>query len=336
MKKIKLDYNEYIWYIDDKKVWPFRLLYLSLFKIKLKFKKMRKLSKTQFYVLAYFGLAVLFLLFGFTWGMEFPGDELYKTTWGDIRHKFSAVHVIFNAIFIIGSIIMGFWFGMAAYDDEDTPTFKRFYKNDDDSRNTYNTNDDEDKPKKKIKIRYKYWFGFLIGVLIVVGLWKVGKSVYHDSVFLYNTSVQYQSEYNKKVQEKLGFYDKLWKTYLQKEKITNINKETFIEVTKIVMENRADGENITWKWLKENQDIPFEEFSKFYADLSNFITSQRDGYFKIERQCQEIANRNNIMLDTFPNNIYNRWLNREKINFEYGFLSDSTNAVFKSGIENIK
>lgn len=40
------------------------------------------------------------------------------------------------------------------------------------------------------------------------------------------------------------------------------------------------------------------------------------------------------MIDTFPNNIYNRFLGCERIEFSYGLLSDSTNNVFKSGIEN--
>ena len=96
------------------------------------------------------------------------------------------------------------------------------------------------------------------------------------------------------------------------------------------MENRADGKNLTWKWLQENQQIPYEQFTIFYADLSDFITKQREGYFSIEKACQVIANQNNTLLDTFPNNIYNHFLKQERINFEYGFLSDSTENVFKT------
>ena len=102
------------------------------------------------------------------------------------------------------------------------------------------------------------------------------------------------------------------------------------------MENRKDGQNVTWKWLQENQQIPYDEFTKFYSDLSVFITTQREGYFNIEKECQVIANRNNTLLDTFPNNIYNKVLKLNKIKFEYGFLSDSTNNVFKNKVENIK
>lgn len=28
---------------------------------------------------------------------------------------------------------------------------------------------------------------------------------------------------------------------------------------------RKDGENVTWKWVQENQQIPFEEFTILYT-----------------------------------------------------------------------
>lgn len=41
-------------------------------------------------------------------------------------------------------------------------------------------------------------------------------------------------------------------------------------------------------------------------------------------------------LDTFPNNMYNSILKCERIDYRYSFLSDSTNQIFNSKIENIK
>lgn len=174
-------------------------------------------------------------------------------------------------------------------------------------------------------------------ILAFIGIWCYFgiKSAVNDSIKIYNTSKMCQNTYQRKVEEKMGFYDKLWKTYLQKEKITNINKETFIEVSKIIMENRKDGQSIMWKWVQENQQIPYGEFTAFYKDLSNFITEQREGYFNIEKECQMIANQNNTLLDTFPNNMYNKVLNLPRIKFEYGFTSDSTINVFKSKKENL-
>lgn len=158
--------------------------------------------------------------------------------------------------------------------------------------------------------------------------------LYNKSVTVYNTSKIYQNSYNQKTNQRLGFYDKLWKTYLQKEKITNLNKETFLEVTKLIMENRKDGANVSWKFISENQNIPYQEFTHFYKDLSIFIETQREDYYKLEVACQEVATANNLLLDTFPNNIINKVLRVPNIKFNYGLLSDSTNKVFKEKKEN--
>lgn len=287
---------------------------------------MRKPTKTQFYVMAFIFMAVIMTLWGFLWDVKFPGDYMSER-YGELVLRFSAVHIIFNFMFVLLWIAGVIWLVVGT--DDSVPHFQKFYR---DNWNRHDQKDNEAAPTIKVK-KPLLW---IIGIVLFISLFILGKNIINGSVSLYNTSKKYQNEYVKRVQEKQGFYDKLWKTYLQKEKITNINKETFIEVTKVIMENRRDGEQITWKWLQENQKIPYEEFTRFYADLSDFIASQREGYFNIEKVCQEIANRNNTMLDTFPNNIYNRFLKCDRINFEYGFLSDSTKTIFETKTENIK
>ena len=232
-----------------------------------------------------------------------------------------------NVIGILGMLVIMIadW---ALWGDDDNGPLCFLYGDYDDSK------DEDDKSTGGVSMtKFFVWAG-----VIVLGIWLY--TIVSDStkqcVKLYNTSKIYSNQYTQKVQEKEGFYDKLWKTYLTKEKITNVNKETFLQVSKVIMENRKDGPNLTWKWVHENQNIPFEEFTKFYADLSNFITQQRESYFNIEKECQAIANKNNTMLDTFPNNVYNRIVKCKQINFEYGFLSDSTRNVFKSKNENLK
>lgn len=169
----------------------------------------------------------------------------------------------------------------------------------------------------------------ILSTLILILPWNGVKSVYNQSV-----SLHYQ--YEQKSQEKPGFYDKMWKTYEQKTQLLNMNKETFIEVAHIVMDARKDGEHVAWKWANENQPVPFEQFSKFYENLSQYIENQRNGYFEIEKQCQQIAMENNILLTKFPNNLYNIFLGQPIINYKYGLLSDITYDVFNSGIENLK
>jgi hypothetical protein len=242
------------------------------------------------------------------------------------------IHMSINLLMVFSYIVWLIFFIWEISEDRGKRAFEWLY---DKNASLYNTKYETDEVKP-ITFRWKRWIWIAIIIFVLFQIFKFGKTIYNQSVFMYNTSKLYHNTYQQKVEEKMGFYDKLWKTYLQKEKITNINKETFIQVTKLIMENRRDGQQLTWKWLQENQQIPYEQFTVFYADLSDFITSQREGYFSIEKACQVIANKNNTLLDTFPNNIYNRFLKQDKIKFEYGFLSDSTNNVFKTKVENLK
>ena len=282
---------------------------------------MKKPTRKQFFTMGIVLSMLILLIWSFTFSMTFPGDQPQP------EGNQGAVHIVFN-IFAICSFLVGMWVSIHNLVDDDSDFFENCYRED---KNKYsNSEDDNTKP-----IKFKSWIIWLV-IILFLFFGMITKEIFKDSVKLYNGSKKYNNEYIQKVQEKKGFYDKLWKTYLQKEKITNVNKETFITVTKIIMENRKDGLNITWKWLQENQQISYDDFVKFYEDLSNFITKQRDGYFNIEVECQKIANQNNTMLDTFPNNIYNKVLNLNRINFEYGFTSDSTENVFKTKKENIK
>jgi len=243
--------------------------------------------------------------------------------------------------FLFASLLIFAYFAYIGYsiiilsDKEIRPSFIEGSKK---AQSSYSYNEgDEEKTKetgKNLKNRLKWIAFFLFGLYVANVIYDTTKTVYLGGKNVYNTSKVYHYQYEQKVQSKRGFYDKLWKTYVQKEEIAGLNKETFIEVTKIIMENRADGKNLTWKWVSENQHVPYEKFSDFYADLSTFIEQQREEYYGIEIQCQQIAQANNTLLDTFPNNFYNRFLECEKIDFQYGFLSDKTDSVFDSKKEN--
>ena len=92
---------------------------------------------------------------------------------------------------------------------------------------------------------------------------------------------------------------------------------------------------MSWKWLQENQPIPYNEFTIFYADLSRFIHSQREGYFALEKECIAIVNKHNILIKMFPNIMYNKLLNIDEIKYEVGFISDKTETVFDNKKENL-
>lgn len=261
-------------------------------------------------------------------------DRIYTDGYKKGETSYGWIHMSINTLMVISYIVwLIFFIWELDVDDNKTSPLRKLYHDKNDSN--YQTDDVEMENKSK-SFRWKRWIWIAILIIVLLQIFKLGKTVYNQSVFVYNASKKYHNTYQQKVEEKLGYYDKLWKTYLQKEKIANVNKETFIEVTKVIMNNVADGKNLSWKWVSKYPDIDYNQFSAFYANLSDFIAEQREGYFSIEKACQVIANQNNTLLDTFPNNIYNRFLKQEKIKFEYGFLSDSTNNVFKTKVENLK
>lgn len=153
--------------------------------------------------------------------------------------------------------------------------------------------------------------------------------------FIYNESTIQTAGYNQTTNELRGFYDGMWKTYSQKKSLTDEVKPIFMELARIQMSARIDGQSVAWKWVSENTHIPFGEFTAFYTDLSNFVTTQRREYFEIEKRRQLQATNHNLLIDTFPNNVYNVFIGRKHIDYKYGFLSDSTNKVFSSGVENL-
>jgi uncharacterized membrane protein len=287
-----------------------------------------KLNSFSFYTLCFVLIGVLAMLMSLTWDVKFFGDSFTSSDY----LRYGALHAIFNIVWISGiAILLVVLIGDITDDQSFFDSYSDWVDEMEDRKEEDNLNVNS---KNKFSISKIVWI--IVGVLFVVLSLKTGKIVYSDTKNIYNTHIIYKNNYIQKLQERELFYDKMWKTYLQKDKIAFINKETFIEVTKIIMENRADGKNLMWKWNKENQNIPYEKFTEFYEDLSNFVTSQREEYFKIEKECQIIANRNNILLDTFPNNLYNRVLKLEPIEFQYGFISDSTVNVFKNRRENLK
>jgi hypothetical protein len=242
---------------------------------------MKKPRKSTFIVSSFVVLAVIALLWSLLWNVHFYGDSLDIVGGEVVGTNFGAFHIVFNVLFIAAWLV--FFGTLLGESIDDIKMYKRFYTT--------------DKSESKSLHFDKKWINWGIIILILFVVFGWGRVIFKQTASMFNKSKLYHNYYTQKVQEKAGFYDKLWKTYLQKEKITNINRETFILVTKYIMENRRDGEKLSWKWLQENQPIPYDDFTKFYVDLSNFISSQREGYFDIEKECQLIANQNNTLLD---------------------------------------
>ncbi len=170
---------------------------------------------------------------------------------------------------------------------------------------------------------------FLIGAIILVLLSSMIGGCYDKSVNLYNSTKTLNLSLDNITQQQVSNYDGYYNTWIDKQSNANINKETFVLVTDIIMSNRRDGENVAWKWMQENQQIPYSEFTKFYADLSIFITERYADNMLIERKKQDIVQQHNLLLVTYPNNIINNILGIKPLVYKAGYISEFTKQRFK-------
>ena len=264
-----------------------------------------RFTKPQF-VTKLLSLVVTLILFAFTCSWQFPGDTLSGETL-----EYGAMHKVFNSIFILGAFL---YFIILLRKGLDEDLGFEFEPSDG-----------------------KYSYFKPIALTVLTFLLVLGNRVYDDSKVIFNKSVEYVNQYEQVNQEKTAYYDNMWKTYTLKDNILLDNKETFIEVTKILMEGRrSDGNKLAWKWIHENQPVPYEEFSNFSKDLSAFVESQRSGYLSLEVKSQNIARDNNTLLKQLPNNIYNKFLDLPLLNYKQSFTSQKTTDVFKSGVEEVE
>lgn len=154
-----------------------------------------------------------------------------------------------------------------------------------------------------------------------------------NTVRFYNESVKITNQFNQKMNERLGFYNTMYLIYTQKTEMANVNKQTFIEVAKILMDGRKDGQNLSWKWVQENQPVPFAEFTHFYNQISEYVEKQRNGFFSLEKECMSLATAHDNLLQSFPNNMYNLFVNRKRLLHTYSILSEKAIQSYQTKLE---
>lgn len=168
----------------------------------------------------------------------------------------------------------------------------------------------------------------IIGLIILLFIYSFVKMLYNTTTSFYNTEKSYQLEYKQVEQDQLTTFDNNYLIFKEKSNIAELNKETFITVTEIIMLNRKDGQNIAWKWVHENQQFDYNEFTKFYSDLSNFTSERYKENNSIERRKQEMAKQHNFLIQTFPGVIYNQFFKFNQLEYKEGFVTDETKALF--------
>lgn len=168
----------------------------------------------------------------------------------------------------------------------------------------------------------------IIWIVIIYSVVAICQMFYKNVTTFYNTEKTFNLEYTQLTQDQLTTFDNNYLIFKDKSNITNLNKETFVYITKIIMSNRKDGMNLSWKWVHENQNIDYNEFTKFYSDLSNFTLERYKENNSIERKKQEIAKQHNFLIQTFPGIIYNHFFKFKELEYKEGFITEETKLLF--------
>lgn len=170
----------------------------------------------------------------------------------------------------------------------------------------------------------------VLSIIVIAILYKGVVSIVNPGIDLYNNTKKLELAYNKETQTQITNYDGYYLAFMDKQKNADfVTKEVFITVTTIIMENRRDGDNVAWKWLQENQQIPYSEFTVFYKELSAFISSRYADNMAIERRKQEIVEQHNMLISTFPNTFYNKFIGIKPLTYKFGYISNMTKERFK-------
>lgn len=271
----------------------------------------RQLTKQEF-LSNLIKVAVALLILGLTWEVQFPNDIVNA----DNSIEYSAFHYLFN----LGYLALAFLYVAM--------TISKSISIEGDKASYDFLEESETEAKNKF-ISTIRWTVFSVFLLVLIN------NVFNGVTNVYNTSVVYNNEYKSNQQGLKTFYDNMWKTYSMKDGIKIDNKETFLQVANLVMDARKDGEQLASKLLVENQSVPFDQFSLFYADLSRFIESNRSVIQKYEERAQNIAMKHNTFLETYPNLIYNLISQRPLIKYQSAFSSPTTEKVFETRNEGI-
>ena len=168
----------------------------------------------------------------------------------------------------------------------------------------------------------------IIALIVVLFVYSFSKMLYVNVTTFYNTEKSYQLNYAQLEQNQITTFDNNFLIFEEKYGIANINKETFVKVTEIIMSSRKDGQNVAWKWMHENQQIDYNEFTKFYSDLSNFTQERYKENNSLERRKQQIVKEQNVLISTFPGVIYNYFLKFDPLEYKAGFITQETKTLF--------
>lgn len=149
-----------------------------------------------------------------------------------------------------------------------------------------------------------------------------------------NEDVRQRNMFAAKFSKRTAFFDKMKKIFAQKAQIAVKNDSSFARNIELIMTGRKDAEGIMMKWITEsNPNANFSEVSALYKDLSRAVEAERDGFFVIEQELQDVKMQNDNLIKQFPGSVLFAFMGRTEIEYK-PITSDETDEVIKSGKDN--
>jgi hypothetical protein len=124
----------------------------------------------------------------------------------------------------------------------------------------------------------------------------------------------------------------MYKVLSNKLQVAKINDTSYYKNLLAVTINRKDGEQIMWKWVKENNaNMNFNEVSALYNNIMVSIDNERLQLFSIEKELQTCKYNYEILHNQFPSKMY---LYYQKTTLDYLPISSSESKIInKTGVD---
>ena len=168
----------------------------------------------------------------------------------------------------------------------------------------------------------------LISILVFISILVVG--VVGKGIGLYNQEITLKNQIVAKQEENKTSFDNMWKKIKQCTNVSDKYKDGLKEVlTAYTNGRKKESSQLLMDWTKEA--IPTFD-SSIYKQLNNIIVSSRDDFTLNQKQLIDLNRQHDVLLDTFPNNIYFKVMGINKININV-VTSTKTEKTFEIGKE---
>lgn len=153
-------------------------------------------------------------------------------------------------------------------------------------------------------------------------------------ISIMNEDTRQKNMFAAKFSKRTAGIDKMKKIISQKAQIAVKNDSSFTRNVEMIMAGRKDAEGIMMKWITEsNPNANFNEVSALYKDLSRAVESERDEFFVIEQELQDVKLQNDNLIKQFPGNILFSVIGRGEIAYK-PITSDETDDIIRTGKDN--